>query len=422
MSKFSASSQPETSILKETIPENVFVGRQPIFTADLEIHAYELLFRSNVNDTTADVIDGELATSQILVNTFLEIGSKSIVGDKPAFVNLTKKFILGDQILNIDHEKIVIEILEDVEVDLALVNRIQELSSKGYAIALDDFIYHDKYENLLSSIDIIKIDILPMTNAEIENTVSRLKPYGVKLLAEKIESIEEYNFCKSLGFDYYQGYFLSKPSIIKGQRVPTNHMNVLKLMQQLYQEDVNLAEIEESICKDLSLSYRLLKNINSSYYGIKSKIKSVNHALVLLGIDKVRQWATLIAMTRLNDKPGDLIANSLTRAKMAEELAVKNGFENTKSFFTAGLFSNLDAIISIPMESLLDELPLSDTIKAAILYGEGDIGAALQCAIHYENSRWEEIGSYPLPISAIVSSYIDSLDWTNQIMGSLNDI
>jgi len=422
LSKYPASSQPETSILKEAIPENVFVGRQPIFTSDLEIHAYELLFRSNVNDTTADVIDGELATSQILVNTFLEIGSKSIVGDKPAFVNLTKKFILGDHILNIDHEKIVIEILEDVEVDLALVNRIQELSSKGYVIALDDFIYHDKFEILLSCIDIIKIDILPMSNVEISNTVNRLKSYGVKLLAEKIESIDEYNFCKSLGFDYYQGYFLSKPSIIRGQRVPTSHMNVLNLLQQLYQEDVNLAAIEESICKDLSLSYRLLKNINSSYYGIESKIKSVNHALVLLGIDKVRQWATLIAMTRINDKPGDLIANSLTRAKMAEELAIKTDIENTKSFFTAGLFSNLDVIISIPMESLLDEMPLSDSIKAAILYGEGDIGAAVQCAIHYENFRWEKIGAYPLPMSAIVSSYIDSLDWSNQIMESLNDI
>jgi len=402
--------------VRDTLPDNVFVGRQPIFTADLQIHAYELLFRSNIEQNSANVSDGDFATSHLIVNTFMEIGPKSIVGDHPAFINLTRNFILDDHILGIDKKHIVVEILEDVEIDQALIDRVRTLSDMGYIIALDDFLFDEKYEELLRIVDIVKLDVMNMSNAEIRKEVGRLQSYGVKLLAEKIETLEELEFCKSLGFDYYQGYFLSRPKIIQGQRIPAGRYSLMELMQKLYQEEIDIRDLEQTISKDVSLSYRLLKHINSSYFGFSNEIQSVNHALTLLGLDKVRQWATLIAMTRVNDKPNALIANALTRARMCQMMAENLGYENTGCFFTSGLFSNLDVLLDSSMDTLLDDLPLSKQIKSAILLAEGEIGEILQCVIHYENFRWDKVEKHSLGRPGIVKCYVEALRWSTEAM------
>lgn len=410
---------PDPAPLIETIPDNVLVGRQPIFNSDLEIHAYELLFRGDISKTTADVTDGDYATSQLILNTFLEIGPENIVGDKPAFINLTRNFILDDHIMAIDKNKIVIEILEDVEVDLALVNRVTQLSEQGYVIALDDFIFDCKYEALLHHVDIIKIDIMGMSETTLRDEVAQLKKFDVKLLAEKIETLQEFNLCKELGIDYYQGYFLSKPTIVSGNRIPTNRMSILNLMQLLYDENLNISKIEECIVKDVSLSYRLLKNINSSYYGLKTKVESVNHALVLLGIDNIRQWVTMIALARLNDKPNELVTTSLIRAKMCENLAKSSLKDNYSSYFTVGLFSNLDVLLDSKMQDLLEEMPLASSIKSALLNKDGELGYALRCAIHYELGQWDEIEKYEMETALITYSYLNALKWATETMKDL---
>lgn len=403
----------------ETLPANVLVGRQPIFNQDLHIHAYELLFRGDINKSSADVEDGDFATSQLILNTFLEIGPETIVGDKPAYINLTRNFILDDHILAIDKNRVVIEILEDVEVDLALINRVRHLSSLGYVIALDDFVYDSKYDTLIQHVDIIKIDIMGMNEDELRQEVDRLKKYDVKLLAEKIETPKEFELCKSLGIDYYQGYFLSKPTIVKGNRIPTNRMSILNLMRLLYEENLDIARIEDCIVKDVSLSYRLLKNINSSYYGLKTRIESVNHALILLGIDNIRQWVTMIAMARLNDKPSVLITSSLIRAKMCENLAKSAHRENYNTYFTVGLFSNLDVLLDTDMQGLLEEMPLAAPIKDALLAREGELGESLQCAIDYEHGSWDSIEKYAMDNDRITCAYLNALNWASQTMREL---
>ncbi len=405
--------------LTETLPGNVLVGRQPIFTADLEIHAYELLFRDESNQSCANIQDGDLATSQLILNTFLEIGPETIVGDRPAFINLTRNFILDDHIMAIDKNRIVIEILEDVEVDQRLIERVRQLSSLGYQIALDDFIYDSKYEELIRYVDIIKIDILGMEVEQIRSEVEKLRPFYVKLLAEKIETQEEFELCKSLGIDYYQGFFLSRPTVVSGNRVPTNRLSVLNLMRLLYEQDVKIRKIEECIVNDVSLSYRLLKNINSSYFGLKTNIESVNHALVMLGIDHIRQWVTMIAMARLNDKPSVLLIDALVRARMCENLARAHLRDNPEAYFTAGLFSNLDALLDTEMSVLLESMPLADPIKAALLDRSGDIGKALLCAINYEQGDWTSVGNYPMDNTKISAAYLDAVGWADQTRETL---
>ncbi len=411
---------PNPSVETGSPPSNVLVGRQPIFDRELDIYAYELLFRGAIDMSSAEIDDGDCATSQLILNTFLEIGTEQIVGTKPAFINMTRNLLLGDAVFNLDPRQIVLEVLEDVEVDIQLIERINQLSEKGFVFALDDFIFDKKYLNLLPIIDIIKIDIMGMDEAEIRQEVEHLQPYNVKLLAEKIETHEEFELCKSLGVDYFQGFFLSKPAIVSGHRVPTNRMSILNLMQLLYEEEPRVDQIEDCISKDVSLSYRLLKNINSSYYNLNTEIKSVKHALTLLGLDKVRQWVTMVSMAKLDDKPSELVTTSLIRAKMCELLAEMEKQNNSSTYFTVGLFSNLDALLDTDMQFLLKEMPLADTIKFALLHREGALGKTLDFVMNYERGNWDAIQQHPTGSANATYAYLQALNWATETMKELS--
>ena len=197
--------------------QNAFVGRQPIFDQNKVVYAYELLFRSGIQ-TNAGVIDGNQASTQVMLNALTEFGLDNIVGKNLAFINLTQELLIDDLIQVLPHERVVLEILENVAVNEQLIDAVRKLSSQGYIIALDDFVYSEQWRPLVEIADIIKLDVMAMENSEIEELVQFLRPFNKRLLAEKIETIEEFTFLKSLNFDYYQGYFLSKPSIVEGKR------------------------------------------------------------------------------------------------------------------------------------------------------------------------------------------------------------
>lgn len=396
--------------------QNIFIGRQAIYDKQLKVSAYELLSRSNSEHNKAFVGEHNAnhATTIVMLNALTEIGLQQLVGEHPAFVNLTYDFLIGEGAIPNLQNQLVLEILEDVEVTDELVIAVQKLSNSGYMIALDDFIYHEKMLPLVKIADIIKIDILQLNEQGIRDHVKKLRQFNVRLLAEKVETSEEYELCKELGFDYFQGYFFCKPKIVEGQRAPANRITIINLLAKLQDPEVRIEELEELISHDLALAYRLLKYINSAAFALRRKIDSVHHAIVMLGLNTIRSLANLMLMSNINDKPPELFVLAIIRARMCEELALHINKKRKDTFFTAGLFSVIDALMDSTMEDVISQLPLSSDLNEALLEQKGIIGEALKCCIAFERADWSNVQFQNLEEKIIQKAYFDAVIWSNE--------
>lgn len=394
--------------------QDAFVGRQPIFDKHKAVYAYELLFR-NGSENSADVIDGNQASTQVILNALTEFGLDSIVGKNLAFINLTQELLLDELIQMLPSDRVVLEVLEDVTVDETLIKAVRKLSEQGYIIALDDFIYSDDWRPLVEIADIIKLDVLAMENSEIEEHVRFLRTFNTRLLAEKVETMEQFTFLKTLDFDYYQGYFLSKPSIIEGKRTPTNKLSIIQLLAKLACPDTAHTEIESLIAQDVSLSYKILRYINAACFSLPRKISSINEAIIYLGLNNIRRFASMIAMTGFNDQPHEILLTALIRARMCELLAESVGQQNTDTYFTVGLFSSLDIMLLMPMEKLVNELPLGDELTQALLDNGGQLSEALRCVLAYERQQWRTVKFAELSADEISNTYLKAVQWSNEV-------
>ncbi|MCK5639950.1 MAG: HDOD domain-containing protein, partial [Gammaproteobacteria bacterium] len=357
--------------------EHYFIGRQAIFGRNANVIGYELLFRDSETHG-ANITDGDQATSQVLFNSCMEVGLDALVGKYPAFINLTRSFLTGASPLPIPPKRVIIEVLEDIEPDQEVINGLVQLSKQGHIIAMDDFVFHDKYIPLLKLAHIVKVDILGVSREDLARQVEQLRPYKVKLLAEKVETYEELEYCKSLDFDYFQGYFICKPQVVSGKGMKSNRLAILKLLSRLQDPTTGMDELEKLIIQDVSLTYRLLRHINSVGYSLLHEIESIQHALQLLGTQMIRNWVSLILLSKIDGKPMELMKTALIRGKHCELLAETLRLANKNQYFTVGLFSALDAIMDKPMAALLAELPLAKEIKSALLNRSGELGAMLQ--------------------------------------------
>ncbi len=393
--------------------QEAFVGRQPIFDQHKIVYAYELLFRSG-GENNANVIDGNQASTQVMINALTDFGLDNIVGKHRAFINLTRELLVDDLIQLLPRERVVLEILENITVDEELVNAIQKLSSQGYIIALDDFVYSDDWLPLVEIADIIKLDVMAMTDGEIKKQVKFLRRFDTLLLAEKVETMEQFNFLKTLNFDYYQGYFLSKPSIIEGKRTPTNKLSILQLLSKLALADTDHDEIESLISQDVTLSYKILRYINAACFSLPRKIASIHEAIIYLGISNIRRFASMIAMTGFNDQPHEILLTALIRARMCELLAEAIEQQNTDTYFTLGLFSALDIMLLMPMIKLVDELPLGEDLTHALLGGDGPLSEALRCVLAYERQQWQVVKFSELSSDEISNIYLQAVQWGNE--------
>jgi EAL and modified HD-GYP domain-containing signal transduction protein len=398
--------------------QDVFVGRQPIYDRQLDVYAYELLFRSGEGNQ-ARVMDGDQATSQVILNTFMEIGLETIVGPKLAFINLTRDFILQDYSFVFPAGRVVMEVLEDIPVDTELLNAVRRLSTQGYLIALDDFIYHERLQPLVELADIIKVDILALDQRALQEHVATLRQYKVQLLAEKVETQDHFKYCRELGFDYFQGYFFCKPEVIRGQRVPANRMTTLQLLVKLQDPETDFAELEALVSRDVSLSYKLLRVVNSAFYALPQKVDSLRQALLRLGTRQIATWISLILLSRIDDKPHELMVTAIVRAKMCELLAQALKHPNKDMFFTVGLFSALDALMNSPMEEILASLPLSHDITSALLHNVGVLGETLRCVLAYERGDWEAVNCTGVDGSTITEAYLQAITWTTATSNTL---
>jgi len=394
---------------------DVFVGRHAVYNRELEVIAYELLFRGSATAERAEFQDADEATSRVILSTFTEIGLDKIVEGKMAFINLTRSFVLGDYPLPLSKAGLGLEILENISIDQPVIEAVQRLSTQGYTIVLDDFTYHESLSPLVEIADIIKIDIQALPDSDVQRHVEILRKHRVKLLAEKVETHEQFEFCNRLGFDYFQGFFFCQPHIVKGQRIPPNRLVTLRLLAKLQDPVTSIRELETLISQDVSMSYKLLRSLNSAFYSLPRKIESVHQALVMLGNQWLKTWASLLLLSSIHDKPQELMQMAMVRAKMCELLATAKRLGAKEIFFTTGLFSVLDALMDQPMEDVLNALPLSQEINDALLRREGNLGVVLQCVLDYERGNWDAVQRIDLQQAEITQTYLEAIAWATQV-------
>ena len=398
----------------------IFIARQPIFTTQETVHAYELLFRSNL-DNNAMFIDGNVASGQVMVNTFVDMDIDAITDGKLVFINLTRDFLTGKLPLPLPPSALVLEILEDVVIDDELLSAVQVFSERGYTIALDDYVFTEDKATLFKHIDIIKVDIRECDRSQLAAEAAKLRAAGVRLLAEKVETREEYQQCIEAGFELFQGYYFSKPTLISSPSIKPNRMALLRVLATLEDPNCSITAIEDLISQDVSLSYKILRIVNSAFYNMKRKIESVKQAVVVLGIDTVRDWMIIIMLTDIDDKPSELIALCLQRARTMQLLAEDYRL-SPDSCFTIGLFSSIDAMLDQPLATILDELPLAPEITEALLASSGQSGRLLETIKSYERGDWEEVAETDFCASQISECYMQSIIWTRDLYKQINDL
>jgi len=404
--------------------ENVLLARQPIYNTDLGIFAYELLFRSDSNEQISD-IGADTATSMVIFNAFSEIGISNVVGEHRAFINFTRNLLVNPPPFT--NSEIVIEVLEDIEPDAEVINSLNNFKQQGFTIALDDFEYQEHLQSFVDLADIIKIDVTALTETQIAEHVTQLKRPGIALLAEKVETQEMYDFCKGLGFEYFQGYFLSRPKIMKGRKVSANKLVVMKLITDLQSPDSNPQKLHDTISKAPGLSFKLLRMVNSAAYRRANKIDSLYRAILLLGEKDIKHWASVLALSSLDDKPHALSELTMVRAKMCELIGSHLRSQQKELFFTVGMLSMLDAYFDAPIEELLKSMSFTDEINNALIHHNGQLGFVLKTAIAYEqgnwgNIDWQGLTNLHLSILDVKQAYLDSLQWyQDRGEGLLND-
>lgn len=385
------------------------IGRQQILDSKLNTFAYEILFRGKDFDLSIQE-SAASATKQVITDTILEIGLNELVGPHLAFINFTAQNLLEKTPLDLPKDRIVVEVLENVTVDQDIIRNLRELSSKGYTIALDDFELTEQWLPLLEFVDIIKLDIMANSLEETRQLIEKLKPYHLKLLAEKVETHAEFEQLKAWGCELFQGFFFSKPNVIEGKRLGVSQTATIQLLAAINNPEVTFQEVGSIISQDVTMSYKLLHFINSSSFALANKINSIQHAISYLGLKEIRRWVNILALSSMSDKPSAVLQTILVRAKMCELLATEIK-QNPESYFLMGLLSGLDSILDLPLERALTQLPLSNTLANAILHKSGQDGEALQYVLDYE--RWE-IGKAtfaniePQRIAAI---YLECIQW-----------
>lgn len=395
-------------------------ARQPIFDRENNVIGYELLFRP-IEDL--DIIDGDLATAQVIMNTFAESTLAVAVDNTNAFINFTDTWLLETPPFG--PENVVIEVLESVTATSELLTTVERLHGQGYQIALDDYSCDLGLSSLIPYASIIKVDVLAHPKKEeLATLVKELRKYPVKLLAEKVEDHGMFSFCQQLGFDLFQGYFFCKPELVQGNVVQTNRLATLDLLAKLSDPDIEVDEIEHALKKDPILMVKLLKLINSARYAHKQKIDTLNRAIVTLGLESLKRWVTLVVLTGMDDKPSALLSNALIRAKMMEALSASIPNANAGLFFFVGLLSQIDAFFDRPLKEVLQSLPIEQWMTAAMLEHKGEAGELLSLLKCVEVGHWETLDktTLPLSISEVSYAYIESIEWSNAILAEFSAV
>lgn len=393
-----------------------FIARQPIFNRSRRVYGYELLFRSGL-ENAFDHNDPDQASSKIISETCIDL--ETYAGSKKAFVNVTSDILLRKLATLLPKDFAVIEIVEDVPPEPDVLAACRELRDAGYQLALDDYAGDKTQEPFLGLVDIVKVDFLAVTDAQKQSLALRLARRGTRLVAEKLETQESYRQALDMGYDYFQGYFFKVPVIIKSKRVPGHKLYYLQLLTEIHRSGFDIDKLERIVKKDVSLTYRLLRLINSSFLGLPTRVRSVRHALLLLGEREVRKWASLVTLTQIAEHQArELLIQSLVRARFCEALADEIGLDRSEELFLMGMLSLMDAILGRPLAVVIETLPIEEDIKQTLMGKATPFLDILECARTYEDAEWDKLSSHVtrlgLEESAVLEIHRDVMVWTQK--------
>lgn len=398
-----------------------YLARQPIFDAKRQLHGYELLFRDGESNAFPN-INADEATSKLITEHHLFTGVEKITGGHKAFINFSADTLIHHFPTSIDPKSMVIEVLETVPISTELLAACRELHRMGYQLALDDHDFDPKWDIFLPYVNIIKVDVRQFNILQISKYIQRVKHHNITLLAEKVETQDEFEKLRTLGFSLFQGYFFARPEMLKHKKLASSKLNLMLLIAESSQRELNFEKLSGICERDVGLSYKLLRFVNSASYGRGQSIGSLKHAMIYLGEAELKKFVALLALANLSEAgPNELLNMSMTRARFCDRLAAANGDpDNPPAAFLTGLFSLVDAMLEQPLPELLEELPLLDDIKSALLHQQGQLGVYLQFARAFETGDWQqqELLSQQLKhqVANLSELYLDSVFWAFTLM------
>jgi len=401
---------------------DIALARQPIFDQTDQVIGYELLYRRTALDTAALPLDNPGASqmsTDTIAGTFLGMGLERVTGGRRAFVNVDRCMLLDDSVRVLDPKRVVLEILESVACDSETLAACEALVADGYELALDDFEYSEAYEPLLRLARIVKLDVLGKTEAELRRKLERLRPFGVRCLAERVESSETRAMCARLGFDLYQGYYFAHPETLSSREIPVEQAQIIRLLNLLRDPNQSDVALEEIFRRDLSLTHKLLRLVNSASTGHVG-VTSIGQGVRLLGRAALHRWMALLLVSSMATRSpvhDELVQMAMIRARFCELITETFGQRRDGgASFVAGLFSLLDALMDASMSELVEQLDLSPEIKQVLVAREGPYAPALRVVEAYESARWTEVFSTIHIGDAVLENlpdlYLRAVEWT----------
>ncbi len=419
-----AAEELETSEGERLVSQGIFVGRQPIVDRDQHVVAYELLFRSSKDATFADFAEASSAATRVIVNTFASLGMEAVLGRAQGFFNVNREVLLSGIIEALPKERVVIEVLEDVVPDEAVINRCRALQLDGYEIALDDWIVDDKREILLPYATVVKVDLPAVDPGDLRRLVRKLRREPVLLLAEKVETVEEFENCLALGFDRFQGYFFAKPVVLEGTDIDASKTTLLRLLK-LVSGAGDTEEIVNAFKHDAKLGLNLLRLVNTAGMAVRVRLDTIEDAVRHLGLQRLSRWITVLLFVDGKvggDMRDPLLISAGRRGRFMELLveATRLGREVTvvrEQAFLVGMLSMADALLGRPLEELVRELRLGPEVSLALTHKEGELGELLNIAIATERGDVDKIEAllepHDLDLAALQEIENNAYIWVN---------
>jgi c-di-GMP-related signal transduction protein len=408
----------------DNMTQNCLIGRQPILDRNEEVVSYELLFRSVRARESAVVADASNATASVIINTLSEFGLEQVLGSHRGFINVDLDLLMNDSIEILPTERIVLELLESLSVTPELIERCRALKNKGFALALDDHKFDPAYIDLYEIAEIVKIDLMQSPKAHLPDIAEYFRPYPVRLLAEKVETRDEFLQCLELGFDYFQGFFFARPTVMEKRRVDETASTLFNLIR-LLSEDADMEEIEQAFSKSPGLTYKLLLLVNSVSIGLRENVRSIRHAVAILGRGRIKQWAQL-ALFASDDSRGmrnPLVEMAAVRAGFMEQLArlhplLRENREAPDLAFLAGILSLLETIYNVSAGEVVSTLNLSTEIKDALLSRAGTVGRLLELAELMERNFFrvapDQIDGLGLTQEDVLAAQVKAYQWLGE--------
>ena len=398
----------------------VLMARQPIYTKSQDVVAFELLFRDSEGRFVEGLKD-EDATLGVLMGTYSSIFKKGAIKSVPCFLKVTDSFLLNHNVPELPRESFVLELLGHSQITPELISRVKGLARQGYRLALADYDPRDpKFEPLLNIVHVLKLDIQLLGLDNLPPLLQKLRPYQLELLADKVETQDEFRRCLEMGFALYMGYFLNKPEPVKGKKITGNKVVLLQLLAELQRPAATAQSIEQVALHDPALTYRILRVVNSAAFNLQREISSLSHAISLLGIEQIKRWAMLFLTNSDNNKPDELTRNMLVRGRFCELLAEMMGRDEPVNHFIVGLLSQLDVLLDMSMEDLMAQVPLQQDMKAALLTREHSYGELLRQVELYERGEFDQLNrGLEKPFYEV--AYRHSLNWSQQILQAMQD-